>query len=286
MSSGNELPTNPDSDIPPTSTCPKPSAGRRRTVLYIVHIAVTVAIMFFAPQPAKIVTIAGWLLAWAIFNTWKKDLPALAGGWTSFSMFVITVLASWISSGTMQYSHSRDVRTLQYHFGSIARSLNDYHKTHGSWPPSLSDPSFQLPNGDDSYELKDPWNRSILYTVEGDGFRLSSVGRDGVPGGSGLDADWSWHSSDAEPYRSPLYNTPDTQLPLRQFLFDTPSTFGILLPGLWLFLGLGHAVRSESGKSVTSKRAVVVTTIAVTVIGAAVCTFLSMFHIAASQSSH
>ncbi len=197
MSSGNELPTNPYSDIPPTNTPSKPSQGRRRTVLYIGHIVVAVAIMFFAPQPAKIVAIAAWLLTWAIFNTWKKDLPALAGGWTSFSMFVITVLASWIQSGTMQFSHLRDFRTLQYHFGSIERSLNDYHKTHGSWPPSLSDPSFQLPNGDDSYELKDPWNRLILYTVEGDGFRLSSFGRDGVPGGIGLDTDWSYHSSDS-----------------------------------------------------------------------------------------
>jgi hypothetical protein len=174
MSSGHELPMNPYSDIPPTDASPKPSEGRRRTVLYVLHIAVTVAIMFFAPQPAKIVTIA----AWAIFNTWKKDLPALAGGWTSFSMFVITVLASWISSGTMQYSHVQDVMALQYHFRSIESSLEYHHKTHGSYPSALSDPPFEFPNGNDSYQLKDPWNRSILYTVEGDGFRLSSFGRD------------------------------------------------------------------------------------------------------------
>jgi hypothetical protein len=286
MSSGHELPMNPYSDIPPTDASPKPSEGRRRTVLYVLHIAVTVAIMFFAPQPAKIVTIAAWLLTWAIFNTWKKDLPALAGGWTSFSMFVITVLASWISSGTMQYSHVQDVMALQYHFRSIESSLEYHHKTHGSYPSALSDPPFEFPNGNDSYQLKDPWNRSILYTVEGDGFRLSSFGRDGVPGGIGLDADWSYHSSDAEPYRSPFRNTPDIQLSLRQFLFDTPSTFGILFPGLWLFLALGHAVRSESKKFITSRRAIVVTAVIVTVIGATVCTFLSMFHIAASQSSH
>ena len=103
MSSGNELPTNPYSDVPPTDTARKPSEGRWRTVLYVVHIVVTVAIVFFAPQPAKIVTVSAWLLAWAIFNTWKNDVPALAGGWTSFSMFVITVLASWISIGTMQF---------------------------------------------------------------------------------------------------------------------------------------------------------------------------------------
>lgn len=286
MSNEKELPTKSYLDILPTNTTPKPSQGRRRTVLYIGHIVVAVAIMFFAPQPAKIVAIAAWLLAWAIFNTWKNDVPALAGGWTSFSMFVITVLTSWISSGTMQFSHLRDFRTLQYNFRSIERSLDDYHKTHGCWPPSLSDPSFEFPNGNDSYELKDSWNRTILYSVEGDGFRLSSFGRDGVPGGIGLDTDWSYHSSDAESDRFPLLNTPDAQLPLQQFLFDTPSTSGILFPGLWLFLALGHAVRTEAKKTITSRRAIVVTTVVVTVIGAAVCTFLSMFHIAASQSSH
>ncbi len=286
MSSGNELPLDPYSDISPPNASPKRSEGRWRTVLYILYIVVTVAIVFFVPQPAKMVTIAAWLLAWAIFNTWKNDVPALAGGWTSLSMFVFTVLASWISIGTMQFSHLADFRSLEFHFSSIESSLKDYQKTHGSYPPSLSDPSFEFPGGNDSYALKDSWNRPILYTAEDNGFRLSSFGRDGVPGGIGLDADWSYHSSDAVPNRSPFRNTPDIQLPLRQFLFDTPSTFGILFPGLWLFLALGHAVRLESKGSITSKRAIVVTTVIVTVIGAAVCTFLSIFHIAASQSSH
>ena len=186
----------------------------------------------------------------------------------------------------MQFSHLQDVRTLQYHFSSIESRLNDYHQTHGSYPPLLSDASFEFPGGNDSFELWDPWNRPILYTFEDNGFRLSSFGRDGVPGGIGLDTDWSYHSSDAESDRFPLLNTPDAQLPLQQFLFDTPSTSGILFPGLWLFLALGHAVRSESKKFIKSKRAIVATAVIVTVIGAAVCTFLSIFLIAASQSSH
>ena len=166
----------------------------------------------------------------------------------------------------------------------IDGSLNDYQKTHGTFPQSLSDPIFEFANGN-AYHLQDSWNRPILYSVEGNGFRLSSFGRDGVPGGIGLDSDWSYHSSDREPYRSPFRNTPDIRLPLWQFLFDTPSTFGILFPGLWLFLALGHAVRSESKESITSKRAIAVTAV-MTVIGAAVCTFLSIFLIAASQSGH
>ena len=286
MNSGNELPTNPYSGGPVANESPKRFNDRWRIMLYVLHILFTVAIMLFAPQPAKIVAIAAWLLAWAVFNTWKKDVPALAGGWTSFSTFVITVLASWISSGTIKSSHSQDYWSMQGRFSSIERSLYDYHESHGSYPESLADPSFEFPYGNDSDVLKDLWNKPIQYTVESDGFRLSSFGRDGVPGGIGLDSDWSYDSPDAEPDQSPFRDKPDVRLPLGQFLIDTPATFGILFPGLLFYLMLGHNVRSASEESLKSQRGILVTAIAVTVIGAAICTFLATFHIAASQSSH
>ena len=284
MNKGNELPANLYSGGPVANESPKRFEDSWRTVFYALYIVATVAIMQSAPQPARIVAIAAWLLSWAMFNTWKKDKPALAGGWVSFFMFVITVIASWISSGTMQSSHLLKVRTLQVHFRSIERSVNDHHQSHGSYPKSLTDPIFASPDGRDSSYFRDPWNRPILCNVDGDGFRLSSFGRDGVPGGIGLDSDWLYRSSDAD--LSPFSNTPDVRLPLWQFLYDTPSTSGILVSAVLLCMTLGRTVRSESEKSAASKRTTVITAIAVTVIGAAVCTFLAMFHIAASQSSH
>ena len=40
-------------------------------------------------------------------------------------------------------------------------------------------------------ELKDPWNHPFLYTVPGEGqaFDLVSLGKDGKPGGTSVDAD-------------------------------------------------------------------------------------------------
>ena len=42
-----------------------------------------------------------------------------------------------------------------------------------------------------SAELKDPWNHPFLYTVPGEGqaFDLLSLGKDGKPGGTSVDAD-------------------------------------------------------------------------------------------------
>jgi hypothetical protein len=35
----------------------------------------------------------------------------------------------------------------------------------------------------------DGWDRPLIYQIDGDGFTLTSLGRDGVPGGTGDDAD-------------------------------------------------------------------------------------------------
>jgi general secretion pathway protein G len=38
-------------------------------------------------------------------------------------------------------------------------------------------------------EPKDPWGRDYIYTVEGGSFTITSLGKDGKPGGEGVDAD-------------------------------------------------------------------------------------------------
>jgi hypothetical protein len=35
----------------------------------------------------------------------------------------------------------------------------------------------------------DAWDRPLIYQIDDDGFSLTSLGKDGAPGGSGLDAD-------------------------------------------------------------------------------------------------
>jgi hypothetical protein len=56
----------------------------------------------------------------------------------------------------------------------------------GTLPPTLA----VLPlRGGYANRTTDGWNRPLIYQIEGDGFSLTSLGRDGVSGGSGPDAD-------------------------------------------------------------------------------------------------
>lgn len=62
-----------------------------------------------------------------------------------------------------------------------------YLQANGKLPSDLS----TLPARPNySNRTTDGWNRPLAYKVEGDSFTLSSLGRDGVIGGTGDDADW------------------------------------------------------------------------------------------------
>ena len=64
----------------------------------------------------------------------------------------------------------------------------------------------------------DPWGREYLYEIVDDEVRLSTLGRDGKPGGRGLDADFSTDN----------YSPQSARLPLWQFLFEINSQ-GVLI---------------------------------------------------------
>jgi hypothetical protein len=59
--------------------------------------------------------------------------------------------------------------------------IEDFRKAKGHLPADLK----ELREG----EWNDMWNRPLHYEVEGDSYKLYSYGRDGEPGGEGLDAD-------------------------------------------------------------------------------------------------
>jgi hypothetical protein len=72
----------------------------------------------------------------------------------------------------------------------IARGCEDYEAAGGQWPDSI-------PNSFDSrYGVtmaRDPWGNDIAFVpyIKAVGYgELISYGRDGKPGGSGLDRDW------------------------------------------------------------------------------------------------
>src|SRR5262245_33590716 len=68
----------------------------------------------------------------------------------------------------------------------MKRRILRYAAAHGSLPTSLE----QLPRIEGYVnEVTDGWGRRILWRVDGDEVTLTSYGRDGVPGGTGEDAD-------------------------------------------------------------------------------------------------
>lgn len=70
--------------------------------------------------------------------------------------------------------------------GETRVRIGMYLKRDGTLPPTLD----VLPLRDRyANQTTDAWNRPLLYQIEEDGLSLTSLGKDGQPGGSGLDAD-------------------------------------------------------------------------------------------------
>ncbi len=61
-----------------------------------------------------------------------------------------------------------------------------YQQREGALPTSLN--TLPIRQGYDN-ETTDGWNQPLIYAVDEGGFSLKSLGRDGVPGGSGEDGD-------------------------------------------------------------------------------------------------
>jgi general secretion pathway protein G len=81
---------------------------------------------------------------------------------------------------------------------TLAEKIQQFENDTGNLPGSLDElvtapgnASGWLGPYSKAAELKDPWNHPFQYTVPGDGqaFDLISLGKDGKPGGTSVDAD-------------------------------------------------------------------------------------------------
>ena len=145
---------------------------------------------------------------------------------TAAMVFVTTCLASWVA---MRNSMLMDSQTIYMNWGMVQGTqsyLTQYAREHGEYPETLSE--LDLPSEHLSDATRDPWGNPLEYSKTDNGFRLASLGRDGKPGGQGLDADvYSDQSSCSD---QAMAN--QTQLPLSQFLFQTagsPVVLGVAL---------------------------------------------------------
>jgi hypothetical protein len=137
---------------------------------------------------------------------------SLAAATTAVCVFLITYWSAWVALrpyvalGQYGPNGPGGVRSDACKLDSL---LDEYAKKHGHYPDSLKE---AFPEDMDlrSTSYFDRWKNPYQYVRTDSGFRLFSLGRDGKPGGVGLDADFD------------LVNSPDLDLPITpsQFLFE------------------------------------------------------------------
>jgi general secretion pathway protein G len=131
-------------------------------------------------------------------------------GFTLVEMLVVLAIIGLIAAlagpQVLRYVGSARVSTTEAQLKSIGSALELYYLDVGSYPTkeqglaSLISPPSTVTGWNGPYlkgqsNLKDGWARDYLYdAAEGAGVRVHSLGRDGVPNGSGQDADLEYRS--------------------------------------------------------------------------------------------
>jgi hypothetical protein len=116
--------------------------------------------------------------------------------------------------------------------GQLHEQVREYEKAHGKLPAALSSAR------DQPGRLPDPWGHDYHYELSNDSYILLSYGRDGMPGGVGLDED----------IRRLPGQPPQFSATLRQFAQETPSG-GITLASVVAGIGTAIACGVLSGRT-------------------------------------
>jgi hypothetical protein len=106
---------------------------------------------------------------------------------TALTVFILVYLAAW--SELKQQVAVGDiaphwVERMCSDFQEMRKALSDFALQHGHYPELLE----EVPELKDR-EFRDGWDHPYQYRKTENGFSLMSLGRDGKPGGAGLDAD-------------------------------------------------------------------------------------------------
>ncbi|QDT27312.1 Bacterial type II secretion system protein G [Gimesia panareensis] len=165
--------------------------------------------------------------------------------------FVIYNLAAWYNLRGERGVSSNQSFTF-YMMITVKGFVEDYRKEHGSLPQDLTD----LPEADQIYctpdgKPADGWEHPLQYRHEGETYELFSYGRDGQPGGIGVDADHYW---DPQNRKQPLAT-------FRQYFLESESAgleskhffwsgfLGSCFVALYVMLML-HSLAALDGKQV------------------------------------
>jgi hypothetical protein len=187
----------------------------------------------------------------------------------------VTNLACWVQIGNdfiMDRGMHFEVRSDLMVIGS---ALEDHAKTHGAYPDSLGDLEMHQ---DHVATEQDDWDHPYHYRQTPSGFELGTLGRDGRPGGSGLDADLFYSPDDNFP--------PTHRLTLSQFLFDTEGSRSVfIVAAIASLLSAAIWFRAQSTERPAGWQ-LALSLGGTTLAAVLVAVILAIVHVTASQSGH
>jgi hypothetical protein len=186
----------------------------------------------------------------------------------------LTLAAAWQQAIDYPYLNWEQQQTRR-DLGFIDQAIHDYQEKKHALPDSLAQlASADLKHGvrrmDPDGTVRDGWGRPFVYTVSGNSYRVVSYGRDGKPGGVGLDADVS--NVEPRPSRS--------RLTLQQFLEMREIHGAIWAAGVAGILACLIALLTVRPADVTRRGALsLIAKVAATVIATVfVGAFIAMLH--------
>ncbi len=130
-------------------------------------------------------------------------VPHGEAGLTLIEMMIVLVIIAIVAgmvvmSGILNRPDQARATTAKTNISTLTSALAMYRLDNGDYPTAeqglkaLAVAPSPAPPGWHAYvqeEPKDPWGRDYVYTVEGGSFTITSLGKDGKPGGEGVDAD-------------------------------------------------------------------------------------------------
>ena len=142
--------------------------------------------------------------------------------WTAYSLYYRTSIIRYDQTGTL---------TTIYR---VTEAIDAYQKEHHQLPTTLRELP-DLPYRNEEGLPIDRWRRPLIYWTDGTHYRVTSYGRDGKPGGVGLDFDLTDALAKMTEGSHSSKGLPPQAVPtFQQFLTDrgghyTGSGFGMLL---------------------------------------------------------
>lgn len=145
-------------------------------------------------------------LALAAFKGKRRTVPHSEAGLTLLEMMVVLVIiaivATVVGMNVIGRPDQAKVTTTKANLATLSSALKMYRLDNGNYPTTEQGlkalverpatppvPSSWAEGGYVSEDPVDAFGNPYVYSATGSGFELKSLGKDGQPGGEGLDAD-------------------------------------------------------------------------------------------------